>query len=187
MTSQYLSPQKLKKINSVQNNISFFKIRIKFNIQYYEFKVVPWSFSLERCPSISAHTFQSPLSNLSLQPPTAPSTLTRFLFDTRCHTFLASAPCLLPTCVPTLSCPRQLHISFYSAFISVLLLFLLSVYMLCLCLVSYHVVYLIGQLTPHGSFCVVGWELIVALLVLEPIIVFSSHSMGSLSVCNALF
>ena len=55
-----------------------------------------------------------------------------------------------PSCLSTLFHPLQLHISRYSAYICVLLLFLFSVYMLRLCLVSYHVVYLIGQVTPQS-------------------------------------
>lgn len=122
------------------------------------------------------HFPQSPLCHLSLPPPSAPSTPLLSLFDTHCHTVLASAPCTTSHMSPhTFSQPYSrvltLHrcpspFSFRASVVC----------MLCLCPVSCHVVCLTGQLPPTSSWmcvCVVGWGLVVALPVSGPLVSFS--------------
>ena len=59
--------------------------------------------------------------------------------------------------------------------------------MLCLCLVSYHVVYSIGQLTSVSSYeslCVVGWGLIVVLSWnLECLLALASVNISANALC----
>lgn len=75
---------------------------------------------LQSC--FNTHFPQSPLSHLSLQPPTAlpPPSLSPCLTLTVIHFWhLLSEP--PPTCLPSLSHPLQLHVFLYSLYISVLL------------------------------------------------------------------
>lgn len=121
-------------------------------------------------------TFHSLLSPLSLPPTVPPTPLFSPCVTLTVIQFWRLLPEPPPTRLLTFSHPLQLHIFLYSLYISVLPLFLISVCMLCLCLVSYHAVYSIGQLTPkssHESLCVVGWGLTVVLSVLGPLVSFS--------------
>lgn len=62
-----------------------------------------------------------------------------------------------PTCLPPITTP---YIPVLTLHLCPCFFFCVTVCMLRLCLVSYHAVYLIGQVTPvssHESLCAVGW------------------------------
>lgn len=162
-----------------KNNIRY-QYKIRITIQYYEYKacvlaLFPTRMSFYLILMRTSHSLlslTSPCSHPLLPPPSLSPCLTLTVIQ-----FWHLLPEPPPTCLPNLSYPPlQLHIFVYSLYISVLLLFFITVCMLCLCLVSYHVVYSIGQLTPKSScesLCVVGWGLTVVLSVEGPLVSFS--------------